>query len=79
MSAVREKVVELVCEVCRPDRPDLSDSGRSLLSSGLDSLDFATLLMAIEDHFKVPVDDSDLEKVASIDDIVKFVEERRDA
>jgi acyl carrier protein len=79
MSAVREKVIELVCEVCRPDRPDLIDSARPLLSSGLDSLDFATLLMAVEDHFQVSVDDTDLEKVSSIDGIVKFVEERNGA
>jgi acyl carrier protein len=77
MASVREKVVEMVYEVCRPERPDLTDSSRALLSNGLDSLDFASLLMAIEDSFKISVSDADLEKLASIDDIVKFVEERR--
>jgi acyl carrier protein len=79
MASVREKVVELVFDVCRPHRPDVGDSGRPLLSSGLDSLDFASLLMAVEDHFKVTVADSDLENLASIDDFVKFLEDRKAA
>jgi acyl carrier protein len=77
MDSVREKIVELVFKVCRPARPDLSDPKRALLTVGLDSLDFATLLMEVEDSFKVKVPDEDLEKVVSLDDIVKYVEERR--
>jgi acyl carrier protein len=79
MASVREKVVELVYDVCRPDKPDLSDSSRPLLAAGLDSLDFASLLMAVEDHFKLSVGDKDLEKLATIDNIVKFVEEQTPA
>jgi acyl carrier protein len=79
MDPVREKVVELVFKVCQPSHPDLSDPSRPLLTVGLDSLDFATLLMAVEDSFKVKVVDADLEKVISLDDIVKYVEERKGA
>ncbi|PWT82552.1 MAG: hypothetical protein C5B58_08035 [Acidobacteria bacterium] len=79
MDSVRDKVVKLVFEVCRPSRPDLSDPSRALLTVGLDSLDYATLLMAIEDSFDVKVPDADLEKVISLDDIVKYVEERKSA
>jgi acyl carrier protein len=75
MDSVRDKIIAMVLDACRPFRPDLSNTGRSLLTSGLDSLDFATLLMAVEDQFKVSVADKDLEKLASIDEIVKFVEE----
>ena len=77
MDSVREKVIELVLKACRPSQPDLSDPSRPLLTSGLDSLDFATVLMAIEDSFNVKVSDADLEKVISLNDIVKYVEERK--
>jgi acyl carrier protein len=76
MDSVRDRIIAMALDACRPFRPDLSDTGRSLLTSGLDSLDFATLLMAVEDQFKVSVADKDLEKLASIDEIIKFVEER---
>jgi acyl carrier protein len=79
MDSVREEIVKLVFNICRPYRPDLSDPSRSLLSSGLDSLDFATLLMAVEDHFQVSVADKDLENLASINDLVKFIEGRKAA
>ena len=76
MPLVRDEVVELVYQVCRPERPDLSDPTRPLLSSGLDSLDFASLLMALEDHFKISVGEEDLEKLASIEQIVQYIETR---
>jgi acyl carrier protein len=76
MDSVREKLIEMVIKVCHPFSPDLTDPSRPLLTVGLDSLDFATLLMEVEDKFKVKVDDSDLERVVSLNDIVKFVEER---
>jgi acyl carrier protein len=79
MDSVREKVVELVYKVCRPSRPDLSDPSRALLTVGLDSLDFASLLMAVEDSFNLKVSDADLEKVISLNDIVKYVEEHKTA
>jgi acyl carrier protein len=75
MDSVRDKIIAMVLDACRTFRPDLSDTGRPLLTSGLDSLDYATVLMAVEDQFKISVADEDLEKLASIDDIVKFVEE----
>ena len=77
MDSVREKVIELVLKACRPSRPHLSDPSRPLLTVGLDSLDFGTVVMAIEDSFNVKVSDADLEKVISLNDIVKYVEERK--
>jgi acyl carrier protein len=79
MDSVREEIVQMVLKICRPTEPDLSDPSRALLTVGLDSLDFATLLMEVEDKFKVKVPDADLEKVVSLNDIVKYVEERRAA
>jgi acyl carrier protein len=75
MESIRDQVITMVFDVSRPSRPDLSDTGRSLLTSGLDSLDFSTLLMAVEDRFKVLVEEKDVEGLDSIDSIVKFVEE----
>ncbi len=73
MSEIRDRVIEMIYEACRPERPDLSDTTRPLLNSGLDSLHFATLLMALEDGFKITVGEEDLEHLKSIDDIVSYL------
>lgn len=77
-NAVRETVIQLIRDVCHPQVPDLSDHGKSLLESGLDSLDFASVLMAIEEKFEVelPLQDQ-MDRVASIDAIVTMVEKTR--
>jgi len=74
MATICDGVVETIYQVCRPERPDLSDHTRPLLSSGLDSLDFASLMMALEDRFNIVVKEEDLNQLASIDSIVKYVE-----
>jgi acyl carrier protein len=76
MAKIREYLVQMIAEVCKPDPVDLSDHGRPLLDSGLDSLDYASVLMDIEDHFKISVSDDDLEQLGSIDAIVTYVEQR---
>ena len=76
MANVREYLVHLITQICRGHPVDLSDHGRPLLDSGLDSLDYATVLMGIEEHFKISVSDEDLEQVGSIDAIVTFIETR---
>jgi acyl carrier protein len=79
VAEVREFLVEIITDVCRPDPVDLSDHGRPLFECGLDSVDFASVLMAVEDRFKVSVGDQDLERLGSIDGMTAFVEERQSA
>ena len=76
MAKVREYLVQMITGVCRGHPVDLSDHSRPLLDSGLDSLDYATVLMDVEEHFKISVSDEDLEQVGSIDAMVTFIETR---
>jgi acyl carrier protein len=74
MATVREHLVQMITEVCRPHPVDLSDHGRPLLDIGLDSLDYTSVLMAVEDYYKVEISDLDLEQLGSIDGLVTFIE-----
>ena len=77
MAEVRDVLVEIITDVCRPDPTrDLSNHARPLFECGLDSMDFASILMEIEDRFKVSISEDDLERVGSIDSITALVEER---
>ncbi|HYB54987.1 MAG TPA: acyl carrier protein [Alphaproteobacteria bacterium] len=76
MTAIRDNVVRLIFEACRPRHPDLSDHSRALLDSGLDSLDYTNVLMAVEDHYNITIADKELDEFGSVDKIVSYLEER---
>lgn len=74
MTDVRARVVATIQDITKPERPDLSDHARPLLAGTLDSLDFASVLMALEDEFGVSLAEEDAEQLGSIDQIVAFIE-----
>ncbi len=76
MTSIRDQLVSIICEVCRPDLPDLSDESKPLLQCGLDSLDFASVLMAMEDRFGLTIGDDDLDRLGSLKQIVAYLEQR---
>jgi acyl carrier protein len=76
MVSVRDEVIELIFQVTRPNEPDLTNEGKPLTQLGLDSLDYSSLLMALEDKFKFQVAEQDVEHLASVQQIVTFVENR---
>lgn len=43
---------------------------------GADSLDVVDLMMSIEDEFEFEVADNELESVRTVDELVKFVEQK---
>ncbi|MBE6765509.1 MAG: acyl carrier protein [Clostridia bacterium] len=43
---------------------------------GADSLDVVDLMMSIEDEFEFEVADNELENVRTVDELVKFVEQK---
>ncbi len=74
MSDIRAVVIDIINDVCRPGKPDLSDPNRSLIGGDLDSLDFASMLIAIEDKFGVTITEKDMEGLASLNALVAYVE-----
>jgi acyl carrier protein len=79
VSSIRNDVIEIVKQASRPRVPDLSDDSIPLLRLGLDSLDYATAIMEIEEKYKVEIGEQDMERLRSVKDIVEFVEGRTKA
>jgi acyl carrier protein len=77
MSDLQGKVVEIILDVVRPERPDLSNHDESLLAGALDSLDFASVLMALEDEFGFMLADEDPEQLNTVNKLVTFIEAKR--
>lgn len=79
LTDVRQFVVQTIQEICKPERPDLTDHDKSLLAGDLDSLDFASVLLAMEDEYGIAFGEIDLETVSSINKLVAFIERSREA
>ena len=79
MESLKNEVITVICDTCAPDEPNVEDHDRPLLESGMDSLDFASVLMALEDKFEVSllVEDG-VDEVQSINMIVAQIEKMRE-
>jgi acyl carrier protein len=76
MSGLQQEVVALIEELCYPEKPDLTNQDRPLLEAGLDSLDFASMLMAVEDKYGVKIEDKDIPRLRTLRDLVGYLERR---
>jgi acyl carrier protein len=77
MENIYSRVISIIYEITKPEKPDISDHELPLLAGALDSLDFASFLMAIEDEFSIEILESDLDELRSIDQIVKFIHNKQ--
>lgn len=73
MTTLIDEVRKVVLDVCHPEEPDVSDENRSLLQNGLDSLDYASVLMALEDKYDVNLSEADVEQLLSIRQIADYL------
>jgi acyl carrier protein len=76
MTSIRNEIVEIVKQASKPRVPDLSDDSIPLLRLGLDSLDYATAIMEIEEKYKIEIGEQEMERLRSLKDIVEFIEAR---
>jgi acyl carrier protein len=72
-----KEILKIIQEAGTPVEIEKLDYDKKLLDQGLDSLDLISTLFAIEEAYKVKVEEDDIEqgKLGSINAIVKFVNE----
>ena len=75
MSDVAEKVKKLVAEQMGVGDDQLTDGTSFVNDLGADSLDAVELVMNIEDAFDINIPDEAAEKLQTVGDAVKYVEE----
>jgi acyl carrier protein len=76
MQSLKEEIKAVISQVCAKEQLellDLSDETSPLLDMGMDSLDYASVLMALEDKYDFGLQDDDMESMRSIDDIANFL------
>jgi acyl carrier protein len=76
MNNLKEEIVNLIIEISHPNVPDLSDENRPFVDSNMDSLDWASALMAVEEKYNLEISDEGLLKLTTLRTLVEFVENR---
>ena len=74
---VRDRVIKSIEDVMKPERPDLSNGDQPLLAGVLDSLDFASVLMSLEDEFHITLSEEDTDKISTLNQIVSLIESKK--
>ena len=74
MSTVAEKVKEIVVNQLGVSPDQVVPEAKFIEDLGADSLDQVELVMALEEEFGADIPDEDAEKLASVGDAIKYVE-----
>lgn len=74
--AVTERVKAIIAEQLGVKLEEVNESSSFVDDLGADSLDTVELVMALEEEFKIEIPDEDAEKMTSVGDAVKYIEEK---
>ena len=76
MSEVAEKVKAIVAEQLGVKAEEVKDEAKFIDDLGADSLDTVELVMALEEEFGAEIPDEDAEKLTTVGDAVKYIQEK---
>ena len=75
MSSVAEKVKKIVSEHMGVDEDQVAGETSFVTDLGADSLDTVELVMKFEDAFEIRIPDDVGEKIQTVGDAIKYIEE----
>ena len=79
MANIDERVKDLVVEQLGVSQDQVSPQASFIDDLGADSLDTVELVMAFEEEFGIDIPDEDAEKMATVNDAIKYLEENSKA
>ena len=77
MSEINAKVVEIIKDRLSVDANDIEETSSFANDLGADSLDTVELIMEFEKEFGLSIPDEDAEKIATVGDAIKYIEEHK--
>jgi acyl carrier protein len=73
---IEEKVKEIIVEQLGVNPEQVTPTASFIEDLGADSLDIVELVMAFEEEFSVEVPDEDAEKLQTVGDVIKYIEDK---
>jgi acyl carrier protein len=74
--AVEEKVKAIIAEQLGVKQEEVTPTASFIDDLGADSLDTVELVMALEEEFGVEIPDEDAEKITTVGDAIKYIDEK---
>jgi acyl carrier protein len=76
--SIEEKVRDIIVEQLSVNPEQVTPDAKFIEDLGADSLDVVELVMAFEEQFSVEVPDEDAEKLLTVGDVIKYIEDKQD-
>lgn len=73
---VDEKVKEIISEQLGVKKEEIKPESSFIDDLGADSLDTVEVVMALEEEFGIEIPDEDAEKITTVGDATKYIEEK---
>jgi acyl carrier protein len=72
---IESKVKDIIVEQLGVNADQVTPEAKFIEDLGADSLDTVELIMALEEEFNIEVPDEEAEKLVSVGDVTKYIEE----
>lgn len=76
MGAYTEEIISVINDTCGDGTCDASKTELPLVEIGLDSLDYVTVVMALEDKYELEIPQTSDQNLWSINDLDTFLAEK---
>ncbi len=77
MSAINARVKEIIANELGVEIEKVTDEASFVDDLGADSLDTVELVMAFEEEFEIEIPDDDAERMQTVGDAIKYLEEKQ--
>ena len=74
--ATEDKVKSIIVEQLGVKAEDITPESSFINDLGADSLDTVELVMALEEEFGVEIPDEDAEKISTVGEAIKYIEQK---
>jgi acyl carrier protein len=74
--SIEEKVKDIIVEQLGVNPEQVTPQAKFIEDLGADSLDTVELVMAFEEEFNVEVPDEEAEKLQTVGDVIKYIEDK---
>ena len=75
--AVEEKIKSIIAEQLGVKVDEVTPEASFIDDLGADSLDTVELIMALEEEFSIEIPDEDAEKMTTVGDVIKYIQDKK--
>ena len=76
MEVSQEKIKQIIADQLGVKKEEVTDNAKFVDDLGADSLDTVELVMALEEEFGIEIPDEEAEKLITVGDALRYIEEK---